>query len=161
MRALLKVPSFSFITNFQDGFLPCPDLPHQPAMSIHNKVIHKHLHEVNEFLAGDHTRLREVLHPANDNVELPYSLAHARLEPGAASLPHRLQKSDELYYFLEGRGALHVEEAVYPVQAGDAVLVPAGALQHLENTGQDQLTFLCIVSPPWSEAEEKVEQHRR
>jgi len=130
-------------------------------MSFHKNVIHKHLQEVNEFLAGDHTRLREVLHPANDSVELPYSLAHARLEPGAASLPHRLQKSEELYYFLEGRGALHVEEAVYLVQAGDAVLVPAGALQHLENTGQGQLTFLCIVSPPWSEAEEKVEQHRR
>jgi mannose-6-phosphate isomerase-like protein (cupin superfamily) len=161
MRALLKVPSFSFITNIRDGFLPFPELPHQPAMSIHNKVIHKHLQEVNEFLAGDHTRLREVLHPANDGVELPYSLAHAFLEPGTSSLPHRLEKSDEAYFFLNGEGILTIDDQQHHVKAGDLVLVPAGALQHLENTGQDQLTFLCIVSPPWSEAEEKVEQHRR
>ncbi len=125
-----------------------------------NKVIHKRLKEVAGFLAGDHTWLREVLHPANDGLELPYSLAHARLERGTASLPHRLQKSDEAYFFLKGEGVLHIDEKKISVQAGDVALVPAGALQYLDNTGQGQLAFLCIVSPPWSVEDEAIEERQ-
>lgn len=115
-----------------------------------------HTNEVAEFLAGDHTLLKELLHPANEGLELPYSLAQARLQPGAASLPHQLKKSSELYYFLEGQGTLHVEGIAHPVTAGSVALVPAGATQHLVNTGTRQLSFLCIVSPPWREADEQV-----
>ena len=48
----------------------------------------KHIEEVSEFLAGDHTILKEVLHPSNDPIDINYSIAHARLEAGKASLPH-------------------------------------------------------------------------
>ncbi len=126
-------------------------------MNRKNSVIHRNMHDAVEFLAGDHTLLRELLHPDKEGLALPYSLAHARLEAGTASLPHRLQNSDELYFFLHGAGVLYLEKKPYPVKTGDAVLVPANCLQYLENTGVDQLTFLCIVSPPWSAGQEALE----
>lgn len=116
----------------------------------------KHVREVDEFLAGDHTLLKEILHPANDALELPYSLAHAYLNPGCASLPHQLKQSSELYYFINGRGTLHIDTKQYPVKAGSVVLVPEGATQHLVNTGTRRLTFLCIVSPPWRAEDEHL-----
>lgn len=124
--------------------LPCP-------------IIVKETSDEKQFNAGDQTLLRELLHPQNDSLNLPYSLAHAELAPGSCSLPHRLVGSDELYYFLNGEGRLHVDDEAFEVKPGTLVLVPANAKQHLENTSQGQLTFLCIVSPPWSEGEEVIE----
>lgn len=108
------------------------------------------------FKAGDHTWLRELLHPANDHVPLAYSLAHAFLGQGEISLPHCLTHSSETYFFLEGQGEISVDRVVFPVEKHDTVLVPAGAVQSVRNTGLGDLSFLCIVSPPWSEADEKI-----
>ena len=52
-----------------------------------------HLKHCPEFLAGDHTRLRELLHPAKADLKLGYSLAHGLLDPGKQSLWHRLTSS--------------------------------------------------------------------
>lgn len=38
------------------------------------------------------------------------------------------------------------------LQQGDVVLIPAGSVQWLENTGEDEIQFMAIVSPPWTEA---------
>jgi mannose-6-phosphate isomerase-like protein (cupin superfamily) len=65
----------------------------------------KNLSDIPAFRAADGTRLREVIHPANDSVSLPYSLAHASLNPGERSLPHILD-NDEVYAFRSGEGAL-------------------------------------------------------
>lgn len=108
------------------------------------------------FKAGDHTWLRELLHPKNDQVPLSFSLAHAFLEQGECSLPHRLEASSETYFFLEGLGEISLDGEVFSVEKFDTVLVPAGALQSVKNTGSGQLAFLCIVSPPWSADDEKI-----
>jgi mannose-6-phosphate isomerase-like protein (cupin superfamily) len=40
------------------------------------------------------------------------------------------------------------------------IYVPPRGVQHIENTGSDDLEFLCIVDPPWyPEAEEKVQSN--
>lgn len=117
----------------------------------------KSLSDIAEFLAGDHTILKEVFHPKNDPVDLPYSLAYAKIEIGKKSLPHRLVKSEELYYFLEGKGAIHINGEKQTIQKADIVLVPKNANQFVENLGDCDLEFLCIVSPPWNESEEEVE----
>jgi len=43
------------------------------------------LQNCTEFIAGDNTILRELLHPAKADLELRYSLAHAIVNPGKAS----------------------------------------------------------------------------
>jgi mannose-6-phosphate isomerase-like protein (cupin superfamily) len=106
----------------------------------------------------DGTILREVLNPLRDGptLKLRYSIAHAKVPPGNASLPHRLTKSSEVYYFLEGTGIMHIGEVSSEVEAGSLVYVPPNATQYLENTGNQDIVFLCIVDPYWRPEDEEL-----
>lgn len=119
-------------------------------------MIKKSIASLPEILAGDHTLLKEVLHPEKDAIALNFSLAHAIIKPNSASLPHRLQHQSETYYILKGEGKIQIEEESATLKKDDTVLVPAGALQAVENTGKENLEFLCIVSPPWTENDEAI-----
>jgi mannose-6-phosphate isomerase-like protein (cupin superfamily) len=112
-------------------------------------MILKKLDDSFQMLAGDLTRLREVLHPKNDPLDLPYSLAYATLEAGTASLPHRLSGT-EVYHIVKGEGVAFVGQDQWPVGPGDTFVVAPDTLQYVKNTGTTRLEFLCIVSPPWS-----------
>lgn len=113
------------------------------------------LNQCEEFLAGDHTLLREMLHPARVPVAIRYSLAHGRLEPGRRSKLHRLVSS-EVYYFLAGRGVFRVGDESAAVEPGMVVYVPPGVEQSLENTGTARIEFLCLVDPAWRQQDEEV-----
>jgi mannose-6-phosphate isomerase-like protein (cupin superfamily) len=115
----------------------------------------KRLGQSREIAAGDHTWLRELLHPDRDSVRVRYSLAIARLEPGASSRPHRL-RSTEVYYVIRGTGEMHVADGVEQVSAGDAIYIPAGAVQWLKNIGPVPFEFACIVDPAWQAKDEEV-----
>jgi mannose-6-phosphate isomerase-like protein (cupin superfamily) len=51
---------------------------------------------------------------------------------------------------------MHINNETNDVRAGQIVLIPAGAIQFLENTGNCDLCFLCIVAPPWQECDEEL-----
>ena len=108
-----------------------------------------------EFIAGDHTRLREVFHPAKHPLKLGYSLAHGTLGPGHRSKWHVLDSS-EVYYFLAGHGRFMVDDQVTTVEAGTTLYVPPGAKQSLENTGSENIEFLCLVDPAWRIEDERI-----
>ncbi len=107
------------------------------------------------FLASDHTILKEVVHPTNDAIDIGYSLAQAILKVGTSSLPHQL-KSSELYYILKGEGILFINDESTPLSAGSVVLVPPNATQYVQNTGNTDLEFLCIVEPYWKKDDEEI-----
>ena len=108
-----------------------------------------------EFLAGDHTRLREILHPAKHQLQLGYSLAHGSLGPGQRSKQHVLESS-EVYYFLAGQGQFTIDDQVTSVEAGTTLYVPPGGRQSLENTGGQHIEFLCLVDPAWKPEDERI-----
>ncbi len=108
-----------------------------------------------EFLAGDHTRLREIFHPAKHQLNLGYSLAHGKLSPGHRSKRHVLASS-EVYYFIAGTGQLTIDDQVTPVEAGTTVYVPPGGQQYLENVGTTDIEFLCLVDPAWRSEDETI-----
>ncbi len=110
----------------------------------------KALNDCPVIVANDGCRLRELLHPDNDAVELPFSLAIAELSVGAQSYRHFLRQS-ELYYILAGCGTVHAGGERRDVAAGDVVLIPPNVVQWVENTGNKVLQFAAIVSPPWRE----------
>jgi mannose-6-phosphate isomerase-like protein (cupin superfamily) len=115
----------------------------------------KRLKDCAEIVAGDQTRLRELLHPDHDPAEMRYSLACAWIAPGARSQAHRL-KTAEVYYVVRGTGMMHIGEEAAGVTAGDAVYIPPGSVQWLENTGEEEIEFLCIVDPAWRPEDEEV-----
>jgi mannose-6-phosphate isomerase-like protein (cupin superfamily) len=102
-----------------------------------------------QFVANDGCRIRELLHPKNDNVALDFSLAIAEVEPDCTTYRHRLAQA-EVYYLIEGTGIMHVDNEVSAVVAGDAVLIPPGCVQWIENSGKQTLKFAAIVAPAWS-----------
>ncbi len=107
------------------------------------------------FLARDHTLIREVLHPKQGEVDLPYSLAHATLEPGRQSSPHRLVGHTEVYVIESGRGTVVIDGEQAGVQAGDLVFIPDGAEQYIRNDSpHTKLEFLCVVAPPYRPEED-------
>ncbi len=109
-----------------------------------------------EIRAIDGTALRELLNPAGDpRLKLGYSLAEARLGPGAESRAHKL-KSSEVYYLLQGQGRMRVDEDEREARAGQAIYIPPGSIQSIRNTGKEELVFICLVDPAWRADDEEL-----
>ena len=115
----------------------------------------RRLQECKEFVAGDRSILRELLHPDKADLAIRYSLAHARVRPGETTTPHRL-RTTEVYYLIEGQGRMHIDAEISDVTAGCAICIPPRSVQCIENTGTGDLVFLCIVDPAWRPDDEEV-----
>lgn len=115
----------------------------------------KDLEKCEEFFAGDNAVLRELLNPLKEDITVRYSLAHARVRPGDTTLLHSL-KTTEVYYILEGKGEMHIDEETEKVYPGQVVYIPPHSKQQVKNTGEKDLVFLCIVDPAWKPEDEEV-----
>ena len=112
-------------------------------------VFIRRVEDCSPFLAGDHTRLRELLHPARQPATVRFSLAYGSLEPGRRSKRHTLSVP-EVYYVLAGCGLFTVGEQMVETTAGTVVYIPGGVEQSVENIGDSLFTFLCLVDPAWT-----------
>jgi mannose-6-phosphate isomerase-like protein (cupin superfamily) len=108
-----------------------------------------------EFIAGDNSILREILHPSKADLALRYSLAHAIVRPGQTTKPHKL-KTAEVYYIMTGEGVMHIDGDMGPVRPGSTVYIPPGTIQFIRNSGKTDLVFLCIVDPAWRKEDEEI-----
>jgi mannose-6-phosphate isomerase-like protein (cupin superfamily) len=113
----------------------------------------KKLSEIESFVAGDGSILREIIHPDKHAVKVGYSLAWAAVKK--ETYPHTLRHG-EVYHIIKGRGRMHINNEVREVIATDTVYIPPGAIQFIENTGATELEFLCIVDPAWQPEIESV-----
>lgn len=115
----------------------------------------KYLKDCREFAAGDDSNLRELLHPDKIDLQIHYSLAHAKVPAGQKTRLHRLRTS-EVYYIISGQGIMHINEESLEVGSQCTVYIPPHSNQYIENTGNSDLEFLCIVDPAWHQADENV-----
>ena len=115
----------------------------------------KYLKDCRQFVAGDRSILRELLHPDKAKILIRYSLAHAKVEAGRKTTPHKL-KSSEVYFVTAGKGLIHIDQESFEVGPECAVYIPPNAVQYIENRGNSDLKFLCIVDPAWREEDEDV-----
>lgn len=120
-----------------------------------NPMFIKNLKDCPEFIAGDSTILREIVHPEKADIAIRYSLAHAIVKPGEISTPHSL-KTSEVYYILEGNGTMHIDAETADVGPGDTIYIPPTSKQYIENNGNTDLVFLCIVDPAWKTEDESI-----
>ena len=110
----------------------------------------KNINDCPEFTANDGCQIQEWLHPKNDSIDLPYSIAMATVEIGQRSYKHKLQQA-EIYLITAGQGRMHIDDEEQDVSTGDAVYIPPLSIQWIENNGEEDLRFVAIVNPPWTE----------
>jgi mannose-6-phosphate isomerase-like protein (cupin superfamily) len=115
----------------------------------------RHLSSCPEFIAGDDSKLREILNPRKEKIKTQYSLAWGKIEPRRKTLPHRLTYS-EVYYILKGTGKIYIDNEAKLVKQNDTIYVPPNVIQFIENTGEGNLEFLCIVDPAWQPEAEHI-----
>ncbi|HOM17039.1 MAG TPA: cupin domain-containing protein [Thermoguttaceae bacterium] len=108
----------------------------------------KNLSEVRAFITKDGSEIRELLAYRNSCIR-NQSLAEAKLPPGASTTAHRHQKTEEIYYILEGRGRMRLDAETRSVGPGDAIAIPPGSVHQITNTGEGVLKFLCCCAPTY------------
>ena len=81
------------------------------------------------------------------------SVARARVEPGVTTRWHRLLGVAERYYIVSGHGLMEIgDQAPQTVTAGDLVVIPAQSRQRVTNSGTEDLVFLAICTPRFTDA---------
>jgi mannose-6-phosphate isomerase-like protein (cupin superfamily) len=106
----------------------------------------KNINDVPAFITKDGSEIRELLAHRNSVIR-NQTLAEARLPPSKSTTPHRHLKTEEIYYILEGRGLMLVENKTQIVGPGDAVAIPSGSMHQISNVDAVTLKFLCCCAP--------------
>jgi mannose-6-phosphate isomerase-like protein (cupin superfamily) len=73
--------------------------------------------------------------------DLKWVLRKRTLRSGS-SIGYHLQKTDEIYYIVGGRGEMSVNGKTFPVTAGDCVLTRPGNSHGLKPVGTDSVTVI-------------------
>jgi len=58
--------------------------------------------------------------------------------------PHYHLGFEECIYVMAGQGTTHADSGVYPLKAGDTILIPPGEKHVTRNTGSETLVLLCF-----------------
>ena len=73
------------------------------------------------------------------------------MEPGVTTRWHLLRGTVERYYIVNGSGRVEVGKLPpHKVNAGDIVLIPPMCPQRITNIGSEDLVFLAICTPRFS-----------
>jgi len=69
---------------------------------------------------------------------------YAWLEPNESFSPHKHDDCEELYFFLEGKGEMKINDKIFEVKKNDFVVVELGEWHSLKNTSLKKLVFLTV-----------------
>ncbi len=104
----------------------------------------------NEFYTSEKCYITELSNTPDDP---DVSIARARVAPGTTTRWHRLKGTVERYYIIAGKGLVEVGRLPpQEVSAGDIVLIPAMCRQRITNIGEEDLLFLAICTPRFTNA---------
>ena len=105
---------------------------------------------INEFHTSEGCYVTELSNTPDDP---DVSIARARVEPGVTTRWHRLKGTVERYYIVNGTGRVEVGKlSPKNVKPGDIVLIPPMCRQRITNIGSEDLVFLAICTPRFSNA---------
>lgn len=80
-----------------------------------------------------------------DNKELKnLVLSKTVLQPGRSTNGHKHPGQEEVYIFTNGTGKMELDDEKIFVCKDDIVLVKDGVFHKVHNTGNDNLTFICV-----------------
>jgi len=77
------------------------------------------------------------------------TLTLVTIPPGATNQRHSHPDAEQIWIIEQGRAVLLLGDGQSrPVQAGEIVRTPAGAVHGLHNTGSEPLVYLAVTTPP-------------
>jgi len=118
-------------------------------------MILKKLQDIDIVDGGEGSKIRQIFHPHNTLSGIRFSISHSLVKPYKKSTLHKM-KTAEVNYILEGEGVLHVDDDVINIAKDQAIYIPPNSKQYIENTGKNDLKFLCIVDPAWRKEDEEI-----
>ena len=118
-------------------------------------MIIKKLQDLQIIKGSEGTNICQIFHPHNTLSGIRYSISHCSLEPGKKSKLHKM-KTSEVYFILEGKGVLHIDDEAIDVSKDNVIYIPPHSKQFIENTDQTELKLLCIVDPAWRQEDEVI-----
>jgi mannose-6-phosphate isomerase-like protein (cupin superfamily) len=77
------------------------------------------------------------------------AITWVRGEPGSQQGLHAHEDSEQVYVIVRGRGLMIVDNEEREVEAGQAILIPAGAEHAIRNTGSEPLEYVSATTPPF------------
>lgn len=110
-------------------------------------MVIQNLQQQAPFTTKDGSTIRSILDRTNAPV-VNQSLAEATVPTGGATQRHYHRAAEELYFILEGRGEMEIDDSRREVGPGDAILIPAGAWHTI--AAREPLRFLCCCAPPYA-----------
>ena len=101
-----------------------------------------------EFYTPEKCYIVELSNPSDDP---DLSIARARVKPGVTTRWHRLSKTGERYYIIQGRGRVEVGNLpAKEMNPGDIAIIPPMCRQRITNIGTEDLIFLALCTPRFS-----------
>lgn len=94
--------------------------------------------------AGDTVKLAVVRAP---DAAYDASVLFEVWEPGGAQPPNSHANSVETFWFLSGEGVATSDGVEQPVRAGQLLVLPAGSVHHIRNTGTGRLYAITTMTP--------------
>jgi mannose-6-phosphate isomerase-like protein (cupin superfamily) len=94
--------------------------------------------------AGDTVKLAP-LHSPDDRYDVSVFLEI--WDPGGAQPDNSHAAATETFFFLAGEGVAHCDGDAEPVRAGQLLVLHAGSLHRIENTGSDRLYAITTMMP--------------
>jgi mannose-6-phosphate isomerase-like protein (cupin superfamily) len=114
---------------------------------MHAQIIK--INEANEFYFDEGCFILEL---SNTDADPNVSIARARVKPGMTTKLHRLKGVIERYVILSGKAEVEVGDlGLQQLSAGDVVIIPSLCTQRITNSGVEDLIFLAICTPPFTE----------
>ena len=106
----------------------------------------RHVSELSSFQLRDGAtnKMVSLLAPGQDGAATSINLEIFDVD--GRQNPNSHPDSAEAFYFLSGTGRAHCDGTSVPVRAGDFLVLPAGSVHFIENTGTSRLyalTTLC------------------
>lgn len=101
------------------------------------------LNQISTTLAHNQVKRKQMIKPGDLKSKIQ-TVNYAWLEAGESFEPHKHNDCEELYFFLQGKGLMKINENEFEVKKNDFIVVEKNEWHSLKNPYKTKLVFFTI-----------------